>query len=126
MAVGPLGQIHISVRDLDAAVTFYRDVLGVPFLYAHPGMAFFQSGDVRLYLGQPESSSFVSHPLLYFTADDLDAEHARLIAAGVSGDGPPHLVHRDDTGELWMASFRDPEGNPFVLMHQRGIVRPAG
>jgi predicted enzyme related to lactoylglutathione lyase len=126
MAVGPLGQVHVSVNDLDAAVAFYRDVLGVPFLFAYPGMAFFQSGEVRLYLGTPESAAFASHPLLYFTVDDLDAEHARLVAAGVTCDGPPHLVHRDDSGELWMASFRDPQGNPLVLMRQRRTVIPAG
>ena len=121
MAVGPLGQIHISVRDVDRAVEFYRDVLGVTFLFRVPGqdMAFLQSGDVRLYLGVPESAQFASKVVLYFTVEDIDAEYARLLAAGVALRAAPHVVHRDANGELWMADFQDPDGHNLVLMQQR-------
>ena len=69
MALGPVGQIHISVTDIDTSVAFYRDVLGIPLLFQVPGMpmAFFASGDVRLYLGVPESPEFRSKVVLYFT-----------------------------------------------------------
>ena len=62
MAVGPVAQIHVSVSDVDRSVAFYRDGLGVPFLFRVPGqpMAFFRSGDVRLYLGTPETPDFAS------------------------------------------------------------------
>src|SRR5262245_27371583 len=98
MAVGPVGQIHISVTDLDRAIESYRDVLGVPVLFRVPGqpMAFFQSGQVRLYLGVPETPAFRSQVVVYFTVDDIDAEYARLTAAGVSMAGPPHLVHKGE------------------------------
>ena len=121
MALGDLGQIHISVRDVDASVAFYRDVLGIPFLFRVPGqpMAFFQSGDVRLYLGAPESSAFASKVVVYFTVADIDAEYSRLVDAGVEFLGKPHVVHRDDSGELWMADFHDPDGHVLVLMQQR-------
>jgi catechol 2,3-dioxygenase-like lactoylglutathione lyase family enzyme len=121
MPLGPVGQIHISVRDIDRSVAFYRDVLGVPFLFRVPGqpMAFFQSGDVRLYLGVPESPEFASKVLLYFTVDDIEAEHARLVEGGVEFGDKPHVVHRDASGELWMAFFRDPDGHNLALMHQR-------
>ncbi len=121
MAVGPIGQIHISVQDVDRAVAFYRDVLGVKFLFQVSGqpMAFLQSGDVRLYLGVPESPEFTSRVLLYFTVEDIDAEYARLAAAGVAFEGPPHVVHRDAAGELWMTGFHDPDGHNLVLMQQR-------
>ena len=70
MALGPVGQIHISVSDIDISVAFYRDVLGIPLLFQVPQMpmAFFASGDVRLYLlGVPESPQFRSKvvPLLH-------------------------------------------------------------
>ncbi len=121
MAVGPVGQIHISVTDLDRAIGFYRDVLGIPMLFRVPGrpMAFFQSGGVRLYLGAPESAEFHSKVLLYFTVEDIDAEYARLKDAGVAMAEPPHLVHRDKGTELWMASFADPDGQNLVLMQER-------
>lgn len=121
MAVGPVGQIHISVTELDRSVGFYRDVLGIPLLFRVPGqaMAFLASGDVRLYLGVPERPEFASRVVLYFRVDDLEAEHDRLIAQGVTFREPPRVVHRDGATELWMASFTDPDGHHLVLMHER-------
>ncbi|MEN3360329.1 MAG: lactoylglutathione lyase [Mycobacteriales bacterium] len=124
MAMGPLAQVHVSVSDVDAAVRFYRDVVGVPFLFQVPGqpMAFFQSGDVRLYLGRPEAAEFASRAMLYFRVDDLAGERARLAAAGVRFEDEPHLVHRDGGTELWMTLFRDADGNNLVLMEERAAV----
>jgi catechol 2,3-dioxygenase-like lactoylglutathione lyase family enzyme len=125
MALGPLGQIHVSVTDLDRSVAFYRDVLGIPLLFVVPGqpMAFFASGDVRLYLGVPESPRFTSRCVLYFRVDDIEAERARLIGLGVPVE-PSHVVHRDAGTELWMAALRDPDGHFLLLMEERSGVRP--
>ena len=59
-----VGQIHITVTDLDRSVAFYRDVLGLEHLFTVPGqpMAFFDAGGVRLYLGRTEDERFVSRP----------------------------------------------------------------
>lgn len=121
MAVGPVGQIHISCTDLDRAVGFYRDVLGIPMLFRVPEqeMAFFQSGDVRLYVGVPETEAYRSKITLYFTVDDIDAEYKRLAGLGVEVAEPPHLIHKDGTTELWMAFFSDPEGQNLALMQER-------
>ena len=121
MALGPLGQVHVSVTDVDRAIAFYRDVLEIPFLFQVPGqpMAFFSSGDVRLYLGVPESAEFASKVMLYFTVEDIEAEYARLTGQGVSFLDGPHVVHRNDDSELWMAFFRDPDGNNLALMCDR-------
>jgi catechol 2,3-dioxygenase-like lactoylglutathione lyase family enzyme len=123
MAVGPLGQVHISVRDVDQAIEFYRDVLGIPFLFRVPGqpMAFFQSGDVRLYLGTPERPEFASKCVLYFRVSDVDAEYDRLTAAGVAFLDRPHLVHREETTELWMVFLTDADGHQIGLMEDRLI-----
>jgi catechol 2,3-dioxygenase-like lactoylglutathione lyase family enzyme len=127
VAVGPLAQIHVSVTDLDRSVAFYTRVLGIPLLFRVPGqpMAFLASGDVRLYLGVPERPEFTSAAVLYFRVDDLDAEHRRLVAEGVSFESPPHIVHRDDTTELWMAFFTDPDGHHLALMQERPRVAAA-
>jgi len=122
MAVGPLGQIHISVTDIDASVAFYRDVLGIPMLFQVPGMpmAFFASGDVRLYLGVPENADFTSKVVLYFTVADIDAEYARLSTEhGLAFTGEPHVVHRDRGEELWMTFCQDPDGHRIGLMENR-------
>jgi catechol 2,3-dioxygenase-like lactoylglutathione lyase family enzyme len=116
-----LGQLHVTVTDVDRSVAFYRDVLGLPFLFRVPGqpMAFFQSGDVRLYLGVPEAPEFATRVVLYFTVDDIDAERDRLAAAGVEFLDEPHVVHRDGTAELWMTGFRDPDGHHLILSEER-------
>ncbi|MBM7789249.1 VOC family protein [Tenggerimyces flavus] len=122
MALGALAQLHISVTDLPRAIAFYRDVLRIPFLFEVEGqpMAFFQSGDVRLYLGRPERAEFTSRVVAYFRVEDIEAEHERLVGLGVSfGDGGPHVVHRDGVNELWMTGFQDPDGNHLVLMAER-------
>jgi len=121
MALGPVGQIHISVTDIDRSVAFYRDVLGIPLLFQVPGqpMAFFASGDVRLYLGVPEDRAFASKCTLYFRVDDIDKEYERLAAAGAPVLGGPHVVHRDDDTELWMAFLHDPDGHNLGLMQEK-------
>ena len=123
MALGKLGQIHLTVTDLDRSVAFYRDVLGIPLMFVVPGqpMAFFISGDVRLYLGKSESPEFVTQSMLYFWVEDIDAEFKRISAAGVEMADVPHVVHRDHTIELWMSAFLDPDGHHLVLMQERPL-----
>ena len=118
--IGSIGQIHISTADLPAAVTFYRDVLGLQLLFEVPGqpMAFFQCGDVRLYLGQPENDDFRSNPLIYYRVESIDDAVATIEGRGARFESRPHVVHRTDSQELWMAGLRDPEGNMICLMSE--------
>jgi catechol 2,3-dioxygenase-like lactoylglutathione lyase family enzyme len=119
--LGTIGQIHVSVSDVDRAVAFYRDVLGMTFLFQVPGqpMAFFDCDGVRLYLGRPESPEFRSNPVLYFDVPDIDEAFVALGDRGVEFRDEPHVVHRTDATELWMAAFTDPDGNNLVLMSER-------
>ena len=51
-----IGQIFVRARDLNRAVRFYRDTLGMSFLFqAPPQMAFFQCGATTVLLGVPEA-----------------------------------------------------------------------
>jgi methylmalonyl-CoA/ethylmalonyl-CoA epimerase len=113
-----VAQILIPVDDLERAVAFYRDTLGVPFLFtAPPQMAFFQCGAVRLLVGVPPSGPGGPRGSgVYFEVGDIHATHQTLTARGVEFQGQPHLVHRTAETELWLAEFRDPDGNPLALM----------
>ena len=52
LANATVAQILIPVEDFESGVAFYRDVLGIPFLFsAPPQMAFFLCGGVRLLVG---------------------------------------------------------------------------
>jgi predicted enzyme related to lactoylglutathione lyase len=123
MAVGPVGQIHISVTDVERSVQFYRDVLGITHLFTVPNqpMAFFASGDVRLYLGVPSSPEFTSRCVLYFRVTDIDAEMRRLDGLGVQFSGPAQVAHRDGEQELWLAGCTDPDGHHILLMEERPL-----
>jgi predicted enzyme related to lactoylglutathione lyase len=116
-----VGQIHITVSDLERSVAFYRDVLGLEHLFTVPGqaMAFLDGGGVRLYLGAAEDESFRSRPLIYYRVDDLDGSWERVTGLGAEPVSPPHLVHRDGPTELWMAFVRDPDGIAVGLMTER-------
>lgn len=118
-----IGQIHISVTDVDRAVRFYRDTLGMRFLFQVQGqpMAFFQCGEVRLYLGVPEKPEFATRTLHYYRVDSIDDAHAELKGRGVKFMDDPHMVHRDDRHELWLSLFKDPDGNHLSLMEERPV-----
>jgi catechol 2,3-dioxygenase-like lactoylglutathione lyase family enzyme/DNA-binding CsgD family transcriptional regulator len=112
-----LAQICRTTADLEAAKAFYGETLGLPLLYAFPGMAFFQLGETRLYLQQVERAAAES--ILYLRVGDIHAAHARLAGLGVEFFNAPHIVHRHADGtEEWMAEFRDNEGRPLALMCQ--------
>jgi methylmalonyl-CoA/ethylmalonyl-CoA epimerase len=115
---GDIGQVAMRARNLDRAVAFYRDVLGMPFLFqAPPGLAFFRCGQVTLMLSRPEAPEH-DHPgsVLYFRMPDIETAYRRLTEDGVAFSGPPHAVHREPGRELRMAFFTDTEGNTLALM----------
>jgi predicted enzyme related to lactoylglutathione lyase len=126
--LGSIGQIHVSVTNVDRSVEFYRDVLGIPFLFRVEGrsMAFFDCGGVRLYLGAPETEAYRSRAMIYFTVPDIDEAFAALADRGVTFLDPPHLIHREGSSELWMAFFTDPDGNNLALMADRPVAQSAG
>jgi methylmalonyl-CoA/ethylmalonyl-CoA epimerase len=116
-----IGQIAMPVKDLPRAVEFYRDRLGLRFLFqAPPGLAFFDCGGVRLMVEVPEEKEF-AHPgsPLYFKVDDINQAFSDLKARGVSFRGEPHLIAKMPDHELWMAFFDDGEGNTHALMHEK-------
>jgi predicted enzyme related to lactoylglutathione lyase len=116
-----VGQIHITVTDLDRSVAFYRDVLGLEHLFTVHGqpMAFFAAGGVRLYLGVTEDERFVSRPTIYYRVEDLDASWKEITGRGAKEISGPQLVHRDGGTELWMAFVADPDEIPVGLMEER-------
>lgn len=118
--ISQIGQISVNVQDLDRAVAFYRDTLGLRLLFeAPPKMAFFDCGGVRLMLGVPEDPEF-DHPssILYYKVDDIHAAHAALKERGADFRGEPHLVAKMPDHELWMAFLKDTEGNTLALMSE--------
>ena len=118
-----LFETHLTVRDVAGSVAFYRDVVGLPLVarFDPPGLAFFDLGNVRLLLeaGAPPS-------LLYLEVPDIDEAWTELGAKGVTLEDGPHVIFTDEAGtfgpagaEVWMAFFRDSEGNLVGLEETR-------
>jgi len=127
-----IGQIALNVQDIERAVRFYRDVLGLILLFrAPPGLAFFDCGGVRLMLSQTEGESDASGAetsgtntpradtsVLYYVVGDIAAAHTELSARGATLVGVPHLVAKLPDHDLWLAFFHDSEGNLMALMSE--------
>ncbi|MBI2924083.1 MAG: VOC family protein [Verrucomicrobia bacterium] len=118
-SLSKIGQISVTVHDLERATAFYRDTLGVKHLFTVPKMAFFDCDGVRLMLAVPEKPEF-DHPssILYFKVDDIQAAHETLVSRGVRFDLNPTLIAPMATHDLWMAFFRDTENNLLALMSE--------
>jgi catechol 2,3-dioxygenase-like lactoylglutathione lyase family enzyme len=118
-----IGQIAVNVHDLDRAVAFYRDVLGMKFLFqAPPNLAFFSCGDVRIMLDVAQEKEFDHRAsILYYRVDDVGEGYRIPSSRGVKFMGEPHVIHRTETYELWMAFFRDPDENVLALMAEVSI-----
>ena len=114
-----IGQIAITVDDLDRAITFYQNALGLPFLFRVPNLAFFDCAGVRLMLQPPENAGAAHHSsIIYFTVADIRAAHQALRDRGVPFEDEPHIIANMETYDLWMAFFRDPAGNLLGIMSE--------
>ena len=114
-----LGQIAVTVHDLNRAIAFYRDTLGLPLLFTAGKLAFFNCGGVRLMLDVPEKPQF-DHPssILYFAVPDIATAHRQILAADVHFEDQPHVIAKMPDHDLWMTFFRDSEQNLLALMSE--------
>lgn len=124
LELGPIGQISRSVRDIEQAERWYKNVLGLEHLYTFGKLCFFDCAGTRLYLTQ-EGDEPTPESILYFRVSDIDAAYDELRSRGVEFTNAPHRIHRHDDGtEEWMAFFNDPEGRPLALISQVRPPRP--
>ena len=114
-----IGQLSMNARDIDRATAFYSETLGLKLLFRAGRLSFFDCGGVRLMVSPPEKPEF-DHPgsVIYFKVDDIEAMHQTLLARGVEFRQPPHLIAKMPDHDLWMAFFRDTEGNTQALMSE--------
>jgi methylmalonyl-CoA/ethylmalonyl-CoA epimerase len=115
-----IGQIAVPVRDVERAISFYRDILGMRFLFkAPPGLGFFDCAGVRLMLDAPARAQANNYSsVIYYKVPDLQAAFETLSARGVVFEAKPQLIAKLPDHELWMAFFRDPDENLLALMSE--------
>jgi len=111
-----IGQIAVTVGNLERAVTFYRDTLGMALLFQVPNMAFFDCGGIRLMLGLAEKPGEIFSSVIYYRVDQIQQAYEVLSLRGVEFEAKPHLIAKMPDHDLWMAFFRDPDRNLLALM----------
>jgi len=119
--IATLGQVAITVSDVDTALRFYRDILGLSFLFsAGPQLAFLQAGEVRIMLSTPQGAGQVgANSVLYFRVSDIEKAHSTIIERGADNERAPQLAAKMPDHELWLSFVRDPDGNLVGLMEEK-------
>lgn len=119
MRVQKVGQIGVPVKDLERAIGFYRDILGLELLFQAGQLAFFDCNGLRLLLSPPEKEEFAhSSSIIYFQVEQINEAYEDLKKKGVSFIDYPHLIAKMGKTETWMAFFQDQEGNTHALMSE--------
>lgn len=119
--LGQIGQIAVPVTDIERAIRFYRDTLGMRFLFeAPPGLGFFDLNGIRLMLDGPAKAQAGNSSVIYYKVDDLQSSFETLSKRGVQFETDPHLIAKMPDHDLWMAFLRDPDKNLIALMCEIG------
>ena len=116
-----LGQVALTVSDVERSTAFYRDLVGLRFLFAAvPKLAFLDLGGVRLMLSTPEGAFTPGgSTVLYLKVPDISASYDAMRGRGVAFIDEPHLIARMPDHDLWMTFFRDPDQHTLALMCER-------
>ncbi len=116
-----IGQIAVTVSDIETALSFYGDILGLEILFrAGPNLAFLNASGVRLMLSTPQGAGSVGHnSILYFTVTDIEAVYSAIVARGATTEREPQLAAKMPDHELWTGFLRDPDGNLVGLMEEK-------
>jgi predicted enzyme related to lactoylglutathione lyase len=120
-ALSDIGQIAVVVSDVSKALPFYRDVLGLRFLFsAGPNLAFLQAGTVRIMLTPPDGAGRVgANSILFFRVEGIEETQKAIVARGATNHTAPRSIAKMPDHDLWIGEVQDPDGNPIGLMEEK-------
>ncbi|MDO3381533.1 VOC family protein [Gilvimarinus algae] len=115
-----LGQLAITVDNIEQALGFYQGILGLDFLFSPSSeLAFLQCGDTRLMLTTPQGAGEVGrNSIPYFKVTGIEHYFRTAVAKGALGEREPQLTAAMDDHDLWMGFLRDPDGNLIGIMEE--------
>ena len=116
-----IGQIALTVADVATSLPFYRDVLGLKFLFSpSENLAFLAAGPVRIMLSAPQGAGKAgANSILYFNVTQIESSYAALLARGAVAERAPQIAAKMPDHQLWLAFVRDPDGNLIGLMEEK-------
>ncbi|GAB0170226.1 VOC family protein [Lysinibacillus sp. CTST325] len=114
-----VGQIGIPVKELNRAIHFYKEKLGLSLLFNTDSMAFFDCNGLRLLLSLPEKDEFIySSSIIYFQVENMSKTYEDLVNKNVTFIDEPHVVAKIGQTETWMVFFKDTEDNTHAFMSE--------
>ena len=114
-----IAQVAVPIHDLERAKRFYGEQLGLAHLFdAPPGLSFFQCGETRLMLSQPEGPETAGCSILYYGVRSAREAHRALAAAGIVFEEEARRIAQVSGRDVWLAVCRDSEGNLIGLMSE--------
>jgi len=113
-----IAAIMLGVRDLAAAIAFYKDKLGLNLIMQEPALALLQCGNVMLGLSprHMNAAPLAEAVEVSFGVDNLRATHKALGEKGVAFLSEPRQVTPTD----WAVHFRDVDGHLLSLFGPEG------
>lgn len=111
-------QVALTVKDVDAARTFYRDRLGLRLMFEANNMLFFDVGGTRLMIAKDEARQRTARPggILYFHVEDFASAYVRLQGTRAPLIGEIETVQTTTSGSLKLQQFEDADGNMLAIM----------
>ena len=115
------GQLAITVSNVESALSFYRDILGLDFLFSpSESLAFLQSGSVRIMLSTPQGAGEVGkNSIPYFKVTSIEKFFDLAIDKGAIKEREPQMAAQMPDHELWTGFLRDPDNNLVGLMEEK-------
>ena len=119
--ISKIGQIAVTVKNIDISISFYRDILGLDLSFrAGENLAFLDAGGIRIMLTTPQGAGAIgANSILYFLVTDIETAHNKFVERGASNERPPQLAAKMPDHELWIGFLRDPDGNLVGLMEEK-------
>lgn len=113
--------VMLGVRDIPAALAFYRDTLGLAVIMQESQLALVQSGVVMLGLsrGHAQSAPHIAGATeVVFRVDNVRAAQQALTARGIAFLGEPRQITATD----WASHFRDADGHLLSIFGPEGAA----
>jgi len=119
-SVTGIAQLAMTVENVERSIAFYRDVVGLKFLFtAPPGLGFLECGGTRLMLSTRESGGPTeAHPVVFYRVASVRDAAADLTARGVPLHKEPHVIAKLPHADLWLAFILDPDGHLVGFMSE--------
>ena len=118
-SLGEIGQVEVMVRNVERAVEFYTEKLGIRLLYSDNKSAVCDCSGSRLMLSKSDADT--SRSVIYFKVEDIHTACTFLDDRGVKFiDSPKKVVNVPDY-TLWLAFFHDVDNNLLALMSEQTV-----